>query len=593
MLLNSIKPKIILGMVLTGLLGALIVGAYNIYETVQGNAMEVKQYRAILYEQFDRNVKLQVETVVSLLQDVYNQQQKGVLSETAAKVQAANIIRNLRFDNDNYFWVDTTDGVNVVLLGREQEGKSRYEAKDAKGFTFVKDGFIANGVKPGGGYTDYWFAKPNQTEQLPKRSYTLIFKPYNWVIGTGNWTDDIESIVRQKEQAQAAQLRNEIMVGVSFCFIALVLSSLIALYLGNVLTKPFLVMRARIMKMASGDYATDISPAFIKRSDEFGDMARAFDALNKNMRLTVQNIKQSAEHVAASSEELTSSAEQAAQRAKQAAEIIVEVAEGSEKQRRAIDDTTSTVKLLSEGIQQIASNATLAADTSVESANKAQDGSETVGKAVTQMKQLEVTVTRSAQVVGKLGDRSKEIGQIIGTISGIAGQTNLLALNAAIEAARAGEQGRGFAVVAEEVRKLAEQSQDAAKQIAELINEIQRDTDSAVIAMNEGTKEVRLGADVINGAGEVFQLLYRSINTVSSQMKEISAAIQEMANGSQRIVLSICDIDTISKETASKAQIVSGVTEEQSASMDEITAASQDMAKMAEKLTIAISKFHV
>jgi methyl-accepting chemotaxis protein len=189
---------------------------------------------------------------------------------------------------------------------------------------------------------------------------------------------------------------------------------------------------------------------------------------------------------------------------------------------------------------------------------------------------------------GKLGERSKEIGQIVDTISGIAGQTNLLALNAAIEAARAGEQGRGFAVVAEEVRKLAEQSQDAAKQIAVLIGEIQGETDRAVAAMNNGTREVKLGAEVVNASGKSFQEIAEMVTRVSGQTKEISAAIELMANGSQQIVESVKEIDELSKHASGEAQTVSAATEEQSASMEEIASSSQALAHLAMDLREAL-----
>jgi len=593
MVLNSVKHKIILAMILTGLIGSLVVGVYNIYENIQVNAEEVKQYRVVLYEQFDRSIKLQVETTVSLLQDIYNQQQKGLLPEMEAKKRAADIIRNLRFDKDNYFWVDTTEGVNVVLLGRDQEGKTRYEAKDAKGFTFVKDGFIANGIKPEGGYTDYWFAKPNQTEQLPKRAYTLLFKPYNWIVGTGNWTDDIDAFAQKKMQEQAAQLKTKIMMGILFCLLALGVSAILAFFLGSSLVKPFLAMREHTMKMANGDYSADSDQSVMKRNDEFGDMAKAFDTLTKNMRNVIRNIIQATEQVAASAEELTASAEQSAQAASQVAIVISEVAAGAERQLKAVDGTTSIVEQMSAGIQQIAANANSVAGASAKSAGDAQEGSKTVEKAITQMGNIEETVTHSAQVVTKLGERSKEIGAIVDTISGIAGQTNLLALNAAIEAARAGEAGRGFAVVAEEVRKLAEQSQEAAKQIAGLIGEIQHDTDGAVVAMNQGTKEVRIGAEVVNDAGKTFKEIFRSFNEVTAQIREISAAIQQMAGGSQQIVASVRDIDTISKHAAGQAQTVAATTQEQSATMEDMAASSQTLAKMAEELTQAVSRFKI
>jgi methyl-accepting chemotaxis protein len=200
-------------------------------------------------------------------------------------------------------------------------------------------------------------------------------------------------------------------------------------------------------------------------------------------------------------------------------------------------------------------------------------------------------VTSSAAIVGKLGERSKDIGQIVQTISSIASQTNLLALNAAIEAARAGEQGRGFAVVAEEVRKLAEQSETAAKQIAGLIQETQQDTDKAVHAMQEGSQEVRVGTEVVNGAGQTFREIAQSIAQVSSQVAAIASAIQHMADSSQEIVAAVQDIDTVTKSTAEQTQTVSAATEEQSAAMEEIASSSAVLAKLAEELQGTIKQF--
>jgi len=236
-------------------------------------------------------------------------------------------------------------------------------------------------------------------------------------------------------------------------------------------------------------------------------------------------------------------------------------------------------------------NTDSAAGKSVQAVETAKEGSQSIAKAITQMTKIEQTVNNSARVVTKLGERSKEIGQIVDTISGIAGQTNLLALNAAIEAARAGEQGRGFAVVAEEVRKLAEQSQDATKQIAELITEIQGDTNQAVIAMTEGTYEVKVGTEVVTTTGHAFGKITTLVTQVSEQVNEISAATQQLAASSQQIVLSVQEIDGLSKNAATEAETVSAATEEQSASMSEIASSSHDLANMAQELHEATSKF--
>lgn len=204
----------------------------------------------------------------------------------------------------------------------------------------------------------------------------------------------------------------------------------------------------------------------------------------------IVKVQEASEIVSASSEELTASTEQLSQAADQVVTAITDVTNGTSQQMQSVDDTMTIVEQMSAGLQQIAANTGSVSAAAEKTSNTALEGGEAVQKVASQMA-IETSVTHSAQVVAKLGERSKEIGQIVDTIAGIAGQTNLLALNAAIEAARAGEQGRGFAVVAEEVRKLAEQSRDAAKEIAALIGDIQQDTTKAVLAMEEGTNEVK------------------------------------------------------------------------------------------------------
>ncbi|HWR28573.1 MAG TPA: HAMP domain-containing methyl-accepting chemotaxis protein [Negativicutes bacterium] len=329
------------------------------------------------------------------------------------------------------------------------------------------------------------------------------------------------------------------------------------------------------------------------RNDEIGDMAEAVIAMKRALRGIVGQVKCSAETLAASSQELTANSEQLAQASEQIASSIAGVATGAREQLTAATDSSAVVDQMSAGIQQIAANANHVSERSTQAAERATEGSKAVEKAVSQMLQVEETVNTSAKVVSRLGERSKEVGQIVDTISGIAGQTNLLALNAAIEAARAGEQGRGFAVVAEEVRKLAEQSQEASKKISTLIHEIQGETDKAVAAMNDGTREVETGTEAVTAAGMAFREIAELISKVSEQVGDISAAIQQMASGSQQIVGSVTKINALSTTSATEAQSVSAATEEQLTSMEEIAGSSVALAKLAQELQAAVAVFRM
>lgn len=415
------------------------------------------------------------------------------------------------------------------------------------------------------------------------------------------WTkanDSIDQIIDLNHKSGFGVSKNSVAAaGSAFLWVSIfsvciaILAMVLGWYIARMIANPLSEMVANVQEVANGNLA--IKEVEIKSKDEVGLLGIALNTMTKNLRALIKQVSESAEQVASSSEELTATAEQSAQGTNQIAVSISEIAAGTQQQVTALDETSSIIQQMSARIQQIAASTNTVLVSADKTANASLDGGKTITTAVDQMNNIEKTVTHSAEVITKLGQRSNEIGEIVATISGIAGQTNLLALNAAIEAARAGEQGRGFAVVAEEVRKLAEQSQDAAQKIAELIGEVQDDTNEAVSVMDAGTKEVKVGTEVVTAAGQAFNEIVALIGQVSNQVKEISEAIQQMARGSQQIVSSVREIDKIGKDAASQTQTVSAATEEQSASVEEIAASSENLAKMAQDLQSALSKFRV
>ncbi|MDD4600698.1 MAG: methyl-accepting chemotaxis protein [Negativicutes bacterium] len=364
-----------------------------------------------------------------------------------------------------------------------------------------------------------------------------------------------------------------------------------AWYIAKRATAPILMILASTQKVAAGDLT--VEELTVSTKDEIGQLAAGFNGMTVEMRNLIKAVAHSVEQVAAASEELTASADQSAGAANHIAESINDVAAGTERQLTAINSSSEIIGKMAVGIEHIAANsndlATLAGQTTL----AVNQGEKTVAMTIDQMSNVEKTVSRSSQVVAKLGERSEEIGRIVTTISNIAGQTNLLALNAAIEAARAGEHGRGFAVVADEVRKLAEQSKIAAEEIARLIIEIQNDTQAAIVAMHTGDQEVKTGLDAVNTTGEAFRSIALLINDMIKQISGVSVEVRQMADGSRQIVTAVDAIAHISQETAGQSQTVSAATEEQSAAMQEIAASSQALANMAEELQKAVMVFRV
>lgn len=391
----------------------------------------------------------------------------------------------------------------------------------------------------------------------------------------------------------------EIMAGVAHLRIVILILSAIVLTLGIIVTtfiargivKPLINAVGKIQEVAKGNLT--IENIDVKTKDEVGILGNALNIMLDNLRALVKDISGIAEQVAASSEELSASSEQQAQAASEVANIAITMAQGAEKQSDAVRGITAAVEQSSTAIEQMAKNSGMVAKQTDEAATAAVQGQKAAEQAVEQIHNIGQSSSQVQNAVDKLAQSSKKINEIASVISDIADQTNLLALNAAIEAARAGEHGHGFAVVAEEVRKLAEQSQIAAKQIGELITQNQGDISDAITAMAAGTKDVELGIDVVNTAHQAFEQIANLANKVSSQMQEISVGIQQIAEGSRTIVDSVKDVEAISNENVSSTQTVSAAAEEQTASVEEISSASQDLATMAQELQKSISKFSI
>jgi methyl-accepting chemotaxis protein len=394
--------------------------------------------------------------------------------------------------------------------------------------------------------------------------------------------------------ADMKSLNAKAQLAMNISIIAAILSAAIGILIGSLsakrISKPVIEIADVADRVANGDLTLQVS---VTRDDEIGKLSRSFNTMIEHLQDLIRQIGENSSQVASASEQLTASAGQSAQAALQVAESISEVADGAVNQSKASNETTGLVEEISASIEEISASVQEVADQSSKTAEKAKEGGLAVDKAVKQMAQIESTVNTSASVVTRLGERSQEIGQIVDTISDIADQTNLLALNAAIEAARAGEQGKGFAVVAEEVRKLAEQSQDATKKIAQLVLEIQSDTSNAVNAMKDGTREVRIGAEVVDNAGVSFKEIVDMVEFVSNQVQEITKTVEQVAGASELIVDSVKIIDSLSQKASEEAATVSAATEEQSASMDEILSSSQSLSELSEDLQVSISKFRI
>ncbi len=270
----KIKAKIIaLGIGSAAAVG-LALGLYMIHLSDQASDRRIAELDRSVRASFDRNARLQVETAVSMLKPFADRAARGEIPLDQAKKAAADLLRQLRYDKEGYFWADTVEGVNVVLLGRDAEGKPRFDAVDMKGNHFIRD-LIAAG-KAGGGFVEWWFPKIGSAVPAPKRGYALEFAPFGWVIGTGNYLDDIDALVATAERERLQQYVGIGIVGL----VVTALAALVALLLGRSVSRPlaFLVEEAARLRGAVADGKLDVRGDASKIDAEFRPIVQGMNA---------------------------------------------------------------------------------------------------------------------------------------------------------------------------------------------------------------------------------------------------------------------------------------------------------------------------
>ncbi len=390
-------------------------------------------------------------------------------------------------------------------------------------------------------------------------------------------------------EVMAAVFQSALATGV-ITLLAVLIALVSAYYVARNTVRPLEQLIFAAEQVARGDMTHRID---VHGVTEINKLTDALNTMITALGILVKKTSATAQTVTAASEELAASSGEVGKAAEEVAITIQTVAEGANKQVNLADNSAQTIKQMVEAIANTSKAAHAVAAASEQSEKAAENGSEQIGMAVVKMNQIQQDVSQATSKIHALGDKSRQIGQIVDVITGIAGQTNLLALNAAIEAARAGEQGRGFAVVADEVRKLAEQSEAAAREIATIIQAIQNETVETVSAIDKGGREVAVGVQVVESSGAAFKEIYDAVKNVREEVIRIVSLTDEQQRRSAQVEEAVHGIADAARLNAASAEQVAAASQEQNASVQEIAAASQGLAQMATELQQAVLKFRM
>lgn len=555
--MNNVKVQTKLIIVMLATIVALVLCAIISSESMkqlQSKALETLE--ADERASYDEQIKQQVDNVISLCQTIYDQYQAGVYTEEEAKKLAADEIRQLRYGDAGYFWVDQYDGTNVVLLGNDTEGTNRMETKDANGYQMVKE-IIRVGQEADGGYTDYVFPKEGETEPSPKRSYSKAFEPFGWVIGTGNYTDYIDDQVASIEKDFSSYVTGRMTLFIISTLIEGIIVVLLLIMIIISIIRPLKKCISSIGVMEQGDFSQAMGTALLKRRDDFGKLAASLESMRNEMSGLIGEVKSQATEITRMVQEIDDNIQALD-------EEIENVSATTEELAAGMEETAASSEEINAMSHEIESAAKSIATRSQDGATEADDiRDRAVGIKKTTTENDERTKAIHAEINEGLTKALEDIkvvdqiGVLAESIMEITGQTNLLALNASIEAARAGEAGKGFAVVADEIRVLAEQSKAAVVHI----QDVTKNVVESVTNLADGAKKLFefVGTDVVdsfagfsdmadsysNDAGSIDALvtdfsasseqLLASINGVMDAIGEVSKAATEGATGTNDI----------------------------------------------------------
>lgn len=535
-------------------------------------------------ENYDTTIKDQVGVVISLLSEINDQYKAGVFeSIDEAKAVAAEEVRQMRYGDSGYFWVDTSNGTNVVLLGGDSEGTNRMETTDGNGYQMVKE-IIRVAVEEGGGYVDYVYPKEGETESSPKRSYSEYFEPFDWVVGTGNYTDYIDDEIAAREDELAKYVTTRMTALIGACLGLLLIVGVLVAMIALDIIHSVRNISASINVIAGGDFVQKVPKKLVNRKDDFGNLAKTLEGMRHSLRGLLAQVKNESANIDHVVESIDANVFTLNSEIEDVSATTQELAASTEETAASADQINSMTQQIDDAAREIATRAQDGATEAEDIHKRASQSKTNAVENRQKMEQLQAEIRSSLQKALEDAKVVEKIGILADSILNITGQTNLLALNASIEAARAGDAGRGFAVVAEEIRVLAEQSQEAvaniqavtenvssavgnlAKDSNRLLDYVDQDVVESFALFEQMADDYNADATKINELVSDFSAtseeLLASINSISEAIDGITLASNDSAAGTTNIAQKTVSIVNESSEVMKSAKVAEQSAEE-------------------------------
>ena len=559
---KSLKTTLVLVCATLGIIIGVVVGLIGVMTIRNISNGAYDEYAKAMDDGYRTEIKSQVQSVLAILQAEYDKAAAGILTEEEAKAEAAEIVRAMRYrdDDSGYFWIDDTDYILVMHpILPEQEGNNRYDLEDQNGIMIIQSIMKACQSADKGGYNEFYFTKADGVTVAPKVAYSGYFEPWGWAVSTGNYVDDMELEMQGIKDSIVREFRNSCILMAGCCVILLIITVVVSFIVGEFLVVPLRRVKDFAVSISEGDLTADVE---VKQRNEMGVAADSLNTAREKIHGLIMAIAGTAHKVEDMIVEFDESFRQMEKSIGEVDIAVEEIAKNITAQAASTSDATGEVNKIAEGIDRTTKEVADLRDNSGSMKKLSQECSDKLQELVQanmRTKEDVVSMQTQAEATNEAADAIK---QAAGLIDAIADQTNLLALNASIEAARAGESGKGFAVVATEIGALANQSTQAVGEISKIINDLVSKSVQSLQIMEKANGTVEHQVDVLNDTQSIFKDLYANLDQCMTSIVSIEEMTEDIERQRQGITTVLDTLNSLAQDNAASSQETSAMTEE-------------------------------